>query len=312
VDPLAISPFHSVPFSKENHYMKKRFLKWAVVALTALVLAPPGAQAGSFLTPFDGNTFMLLSPSTPRVDGTVSFAVYHNDTKSNWVTDLGLTGVATALKGTILSGDFGGSIATNAEYVYFYQVTNDGVGTNTLHRLDLLAEFGLGAYTSFGFLNKTVFHDGAPVGPTSGAGANPRLGNDLSLPDTDLVPPTDGVPSVLGNYAGAVTFTKSTVAGDVGDNAANPLELFFENDHVEFGWGETTARIGAGEYSSVVFVTSEFGPYYGEGVLENSGSAVGDIPLATPEPTSMALMLFGAFGFGGYAGWRKLRRKANA
>ena len=269
-----------------------------LLGVAAVLLVQRPGECG-WIARLTGNTQMSESANS---DGIVNFAVYKPST-NNWVTELGLGSVATSL---MLSG----TIDLDAAYVFFYQVVNtdpnpgSGGPDHDLHVLKL-PNYSPSAITSMGYLDDTVFTDGAPVG---GAG-NRFLGSEAPGDDKgdDVL---DGVPSESGvTGIGFVTDTAAlnplTATIDSGDNMA----MFTWDQVIIPGFGMFgDGAIPTGSYSSVVFMTTDldYEPGYQEGNLRNGDNpSDGDLPQPNPEPGSIVLL--GIAGVAGY--WIRRRRR---
>ncbi len=266
--------------------MHTRTLLRTAVTLAVLSALSHPASAG-WLTSLTGNTQMSDNPSS---DGIVNFAVYKPDT-NNWVTELGLSGVATSL---LLSN----YIDVDAAYVFFYQVVNTdpnavpGDPDHDLHVLKL-PNYSSSALTSIGYLADTVFTDGAPVGPAG----NRFLGSEAPGDDKgdDVV---DGIPSESG--VSGVGFASDS-------SAYNPISGVMDSGDsmARFTWDQVIipgfgvfgdGAIPTGGYSSVVFMTTDLDylPSYYKGNLRNGDPpSDGDLPRPNPEPGSLILMALG-------------------
>lgn len=262
-----------------------------VFGLSALLLSPCSARAG-FLTAFTGNTQMSDYSNS---DGIVNFAVYQNTT-ANWATALGLSP-------STLSG--GGAIDTAAQYVYFFQIVNTDPNANGIDPpLEVLkVASGQIPYGSAGFLSNTVFNDtsGSAVGPSG----NRYLGSEG--------PPSS--PEDKGdNSSETGSFLNSTTPFVSAASAYNPQQADVggagAGNFADFVWGPVagSGEIPLGSFSSVVFLTSNMAPSFGEGDLrDGSPLSDGPIPVQGPEPASWVLSILGILGLAGRHGWRRVR-----
>ena len=257
----------------------------AVLGTAAFVLSPASARAG-FLPGFSGNTQMADHPTST---GIANFSVYENTSGGSWVTALTLSGTATPL--VPLAG-----INTNAKYVYFFQIVNNG--TASLSTFKVLS--GSSPYSSAGYLATTVFTDSAgAVGPS----ANRFLGTEGTKPDDvlDGSPSERGVTPVGFATAGAEGLAgKAPIAANLGGASAGGFAAFL--------WGFDPTAIPVGGWSVVVFLTSDVAPMYGKGTLLDGGDlSDGDIPVQSPEPGTLVLSVLGVLGLAGSYGWRRWR-----
>ncbi len=258
--------------------VSNRLIYMASAVCLAVALLPAPAKAG-FLTSFTGYTQMSDAPTATEV---VNFAVYQN-LGGNWATQLGVT----ASPGADLT----------AQYVYMYEVVNNGGATSRIGFFNVNSYDG--AYTSSGFLSGTVFSDGSAVGPA----ANRYLGpNPGSMPPDD---PVNNRPSVSG--VSAPTFVAN---GSAVNPSASNTGGASNSDFATFGFlSGVTQTLTSGLFSSVLFLTSDIPPTYSEGQVlnfSNSQSSDGGIPTAAPEPATLAMWGLGTLGFAFVARRRKL------
>jgi len=257
-----------------------------VAALLAMTLFATSAHA-AFITSLTGNSRL----SGGSLGSLVNFAVYEN-TGGDWRSTLGLAGVTTTLAGTI-DGD--------ATHIFMYQITRD---TAALDANALLGTYTLPTalkdtttWRGGGTLTGTVFSSGGAV-----VGASPGALNTLGVAAA-VGAPTTGVaaPTFVANGT-AVT---PTFAGSLG---ANPTFVFPGN-------------LATGAHSSVFFMTANLKPFAPSKAflmaadadatgtasgLVPAGSGTSGIPVANPEPGSLALLSIGMFG--GVL-WRRRKKK---
>ncbi len=269
----------------------------ALAGISSLLVAAP-LNAG-FLTSNTGNSQLSDSASS---DGIVNFAVYQNTGGSgDWVTDLGLAGIALFLDG----------LDTSAQYVLFYQLVNTNpVGTADPSLTTLRVSTGGSAYTALGYLNNRVFTDSD--GEKVGAIGNRFLGTEGPKPD-DVV---DGTPSESGVALAALPFAFQ-------GSARNPLTGERDaglgpDSFASWLWpaGSLAGPVTPNGFSTVVFVTTNNAILSG-GKSEIQDGAVpsdGDAPMQSavqaelPEPASLIVWGLGV-GLAGFVVVAQRRRK---
>jgi hypothetical protein len=269
-----------------------------VVALCALFVLGSNSARAEFLTTYTGNTLMADSAPTK---GVVSFTVFHNTT-SNWVnavnSALGLTG-ANALSATSLSG--GGALDLSARYVYLYQVVNTTsasinlIGLQVLHKND---------FTSAGYFPGKVFMDSGKVGAVGTAGNVVDRGLGIDPLGEDVL---DGQPSHENQTLASI----HTLLAASQPAALDPGSTDLFQSAIATGFVSFNLALPGQRSSSILFLTSNRPPTYGEGMVDSSlAESNGDIPtVLNPEPATLLLAALGIVSAGGVYTRRWLRRR---
>jgi hypothetical protein len=281
------------------------------VALTACLLAfcaPTTARAEFVLSGWsgfhDGDAGTSGTQAAGAADGTINFAVYKS-TDGNWTNDFGF-GFGSNIVAT------SGSVDASAQFVYAYQIVNNDL-SGTEGSLDrfLLSVHGT-SVTSFGYVKCKTFNDSdsplLPVGPSTNAylGAGPG-GGPTSDPAADGAV-TLGAASFLGsattpfaNHDNAIDLTSSALA-----LTGHPE--FGTGEVIDFGW---SSAILPGQFSTILFVTSNSAPTFKTSELVSDGvSTFNELPVPTPLPASLALLLSSAPVIGCFAlAWRRRARR---
>jgi hypothetical protein len=272
----------------------KAFLK-GLAAVAVLVIAVNTANAG-FVAGFNGNSQLgptaLGAGTDDSSDGIVSFAVYATE-DSDWTDDF-----TPFFDADVTSGStFSSGVDVDTDFVYFYQVTNNNPGTvDNFLSLLRVPEASPGVFTSWGFVHRHVFLDTAaelfaPVGPLG----NEALGTEPLPPDS----PGDHTPGDSASPPTGFFDTELPPLGeDVGGlvpDAQDPTgaQVVIDNGsrYLQF----TLNFVGTGSFTSILFATSNKGPIYLTGELQDGlPESQGDIAVPTPEPATLALLLGGA------------------
>jgi len=266
----------------------KRFRKrllCTLLALAGMVATAAPTQAGSmFVSGFEGSVQETLNagpaqnnPNLPNYNPYVyiSYAVVNK---------------GTAGAGSFLSTIGGPSNATG-QYVYLYEISNTSarsVGNLQLVNMNPAVVIDQGGTTGYAFQNNNT--------TTVAPGSTNANGGATAFNNT----------STFSN-----SFATANGLVPLGQNTNDaPFSTGFE-----FGSPASNNSIPAGGYSALVYFTSNYAPTFGQGTVSDGltfGSfAPNDVPYASPEPTSMAMMGLGVFGLGGWAGWRRRFRKTS-
>jgi hypothetical protein len=295
-------------------------------SLIGLLAACPAARAG-ILGPDSGNTEVangtgnLTSRSTT---GTLNFAVYKNsghggnDVFGTGFNNLDLLGVTKFnTKSTNLGPSAHAGFDSHAQYLYLYQVSNNGPGRITVNAtLPVDAK----SVTSYGVLvdgktplglkdnrglvtGQTMSYNGANnFGPETFA-LTAQQQHLVSLQGGSLPPWAKGTigqltgftqnanPNLIGSSA-ALAVAQPGIADDPKAFGRITLNLQANDLLVEFPRGQ----FGGGSTSELIFVTSNAPPTFGTGSLfgdDGPGPAYGLIagpsPNAVPAPPSVVL-----------------------
>jgi hypothetical protein len=275
----------------------------ALLAACAFAGATSPPARAEFLSNFVGNS--QTSEGAPQ--GVVSFLVFHNTSGGSFVDAINkalhLTG-SKALSASTLTG--GGTIDTNAKYVYLYQVVNFNTTNN--NKIDSLQVKKPPAFTSAGyFAGHAAAEDpfpGGVVGTKPGGVLNKGLGPDPTKDDV-----IDGKPSVKG-----VTGERLASYSNAIDPSSVDLTGATHSGFVTFTFPSIKGSAGSSpsDTSSLVFLTSKYAPKYLEGrVGSGSSTSNGDIPSAvTPEPGSLVLGAAAFVCLLGACGWRRRSLRA--
>jgi len=263
----------------------RRWLLFGVAACGLAGLASPGTARAGFLSGFTGNTQM----SDGTAVGVISFSVFETSAPgANWINELNsalsLSGAA-ALKASTPNA---GGVDATARYVYMYQVVNTGA-TDALENLKVANP---ASFTSAGNLlnsaanpSSVVFEDtNGQVKTTNG---NIGLGKNPSADDI-----VNGVPSTSGATVSTISALNTAVRADSTD-----LDFGGNSGFVQFNFQRPV--IGVAKVSTIVFLTSDHGPYYARGLVRDGSNSDGDIPTAVaPEPGSLTIAAIGLCGLG--------------
>jgi hypothetical protein len=257
----------------ERGNVMKAFLK-GLAAVAVLVMAVNTANAGFMTTEgFVGHTQMDDSVllGAQHVTGIVSFAVYDN----------GLNDFDDIVAGSDLSTatliDLYNTVDLSAPFLYLYQITNFNTLTDALDIRTFYLTDPHDLIDAIGVFSGRVFTDASgDVGPA----LNPALGVDpVAVLVDDLV-----VPSLVDPGFGS-----DGAAGDP-DDAGKSGDLKV----IQY----TLATVlQDGQFSSLIIATSDFGPSYRRSIIEDGGPDInsdGNVPIPTPEPATLALLLAGA------------------
>lgn len=284
--------------------MKRTFALAGLMLAALLIASPRGAEAAfvvsgysSFVDHISTNGGTIDSVPTGVAYGVVNFAVYENTT-GDWVTALGLTGLAN--EGGTVAGSGPAGVDTSAEYVYFYQIVN--VGTTPIDQLQV----GMNPIdaSSVGYVTGTSLSDGAAI-----TSANPYLGAN---PGTQpLEAGGNGVPTSLGGLTGLAASSGvnnafgSAISGPGGTIPPNsPATGNVAFNFVAFAGNVT---IAPGAYSTLLFITSHKSYGYLTGTLNDGGLTYNELPAPVPLPATLALLASGVPGLMGIGFF--LRRK---
>src|SRR5207244_6609527 len=156
-------------------------------------------------------------------------------------------------------------------------------------------------YLSSGYFAATVFNDdGGAVGPVGNeflrAGADPAPPPDAST----NAPSHSGMDSVPGSPPGTPPYfaTNTSAFAPLGGSTTGGAP----DNFAKFFWTPTGIPPNLGiptpGFSTVLFLTSNIGPTYGEGNLRDGGEiSNGGIPVQAPEPNTLWLPVAAIFGF---------------
>ena len=241
----------------------------------------------------------------PACDSIVNFSVYKAQ-DDNWTDDSFFTNVSS------IENQYG-SLDTDAQYVYMYQVVNVDPDTAAEEDLAKFSVRNFGGITSGGYLSSTVFYDGsAQIDGSNWSLTNP----DPSFPGDDFINSTtgigDGQPSATVSAANVSLVTDST--GNIRDpyslqfasggcpNPSAPCDVMAWNFPFPGNISESPD-----EYSPVLYLTSDRAPIYHFGETESiqGTGADGEIPTTTPEPISSTLFVVGGATLGFRRFWKK-------
>jgi hypothetical protein len=263
--------------------------RWIAALAAFLATAGIGVSArADFISGFVGNTQMsdFVGP-TAQVSGVISFAVYDNS-----------LGDFSTVTGLGAFSSLAGSPSLSAPFIYIYQMANVDAAAESNRLSSFSVDNSNGNFSGMGYFTNTVFNDGSTVG----LGANPALGTEPVADDS-----VDGSPSSL--YAGVVGFDQLGAAVEPNGGTLNDGSGF-----AVFEW--LPPQVGEAATSSLLFLTSSLGPRYAEGLIADGNTTTpnnfvsnGDVPSATPEPATLALILAGSPLA---AIWAVRRRRANA
>jgi hypothetical protein len=273
----------------------KRFRKrllGTLVALAALGSAAP-IEAGTYVGgpgfP-EGTTSMVVSGAGTLGTAYVSYAVINTG---------GATAAATlkGLFGTDVNQTYGSNAvfttATN-QYIYIYEVVNTSTKGNTAAPLGALTVGNASPFSSAGEISKNTGDYTATTGTSvfdnTSAGVYPK----------GAVGPTadgwNGNSGTAGN-ADYTSNSKAATLSAIQDYLGN-LQFQFQPDKLNT----------SGTYTTLMFAVSSNKPTSTTGNLSDGGidgSGKVPTPVASPEPTSVAMMGLAVFGLGGWAGWRR-------
>jgi hypothetical protein len=323
-----------------------RPLTLLLAAVAVLTATPPG-RAG-ILGPDSGNTEVANGTgnlNARSTTGTINFAVYRNsghggnDVFGTGFANFDVYGVTSFnTKSTNQGPAAHAGFDTHAQYLYLYQISNNGPGRITINAsLPMNARY----VTSYGVL----FEGTQPLGlkdnrglvtgqTVSYAGAN-NFGPETFAPGPQQQHVLDryGVKLPPGSFGPLVGFTQNASPNLLGSNAnvaadqpgiaVNPkafrsltLDLGARDLLVDFPRG----NLKAGNTSELLYVTSNVGPGFVPGSLfgdDGPGPAYGKIagpsPNAVPAPPSVVLCLVGMAllaAFHGVGRWRAAARAA--
>ena len=220
----------------------------------------------------------------PAVDGTVSYAVISGTDFNNEVAAHNIGFFGAVPSGTL------GPIASpaNTDFVYLYQLVNDGANTNPIASWTIGVGSLSGLITNGGRLESTLFVDPGvgvvsvgPSGATNGLSGGPTVDFINGLGD-----PLPGPIPTWGPCLG------SNGIVDCSDAQADLLPTSIQVTN----WQETPSQslLDPGWTSSVIWYSSPFGPTTGFTSIQDGGSAItGRVPVpAVPLPA--AFWFFGS------------------
>ena len=273
----------------------RKALVSALVVLVMGVISASEARA-AFINSFVGNSGV---DSGGSFNGWVSFAVYENTGGSNWLTDLGVD--VAPVSGSTLTG--------SEPLVYFYEIVRDSTAADVIV---FNVPTGKAAWTGIGALEESgastdgvVFNDatgGGPAVAVTATGANNQIGPNPGAGGTDLTGILDTTPFV-GNSAAVIPDSVS-VAGFAGnfvfDYTAVPFNSFGPSEH------STVIALATVDVSAEISTLPDGGL---SGIGTSSDVAV---PVANPEPTSLALLSLVLVGGASGSWWRRRRSKGEA
>ena len=252
------------PEITKNRWLKSMMWR-ALVACGALLVGSTGPANGAFIPTAVGNTNMDFLPGIPGfggIDGTVSFAVLAREGTSgdNWGT--GFSGFDERFSPDISSI----ALDTSAQFLYLYQVANNGSNTDPLDTLAVTLIVPNTNITSWGHFSSLGFaNDAAPVSGsndfgTSGVFAFPAAAN-IGV----------DVPGIV----------------DISSDAVESSRVRLLTKSIKTTWD---SELTDGQRSVLVGFTSNLGPAFDVTTLRDGGlPAAGDLPTPTPEPSSLIL-----------------------
>jgi len=259
--------------------------------MAGMVATAASARADSFVSGFEGS--VNLTPTTGSgVMGSinVSFAVVNTT-----------NGAGNYLNTITGSTSYTG---VTGQYVYLYEITNlsnRNVGTLQLNSMNPALLLNQGAVAGYAFQNQPL-----ASGPAQVVSQNPPNTNGGA---------TAFAPTSANNAGNSFGTASNLVPFSSADNqfgATTGFNFRDSNGNDNLGGSLTGDPSHPYYYSELVYFTSNNAPTYGPGQVSD-GATFGPegMPVASPEPTSMAMMGLGVFGMGGWAGWRRRFRKTS-
>lgn len=272
--------------------MKKLFI---ALSLFIAGLALQGQAAATSISVIQSGSVTITGPA---VDGTVSYAVISGTDFNNELTAHGI-----GFFGSVPSGTLGPiSAPANSDFVYLYQLVNDGSNLNPITSWTIGMGSSSGLITHGGRLESTLFVDpgvgvvsAGPSGATTGLSGGPTVDfiNGLGFPVA-----TDPIPN-WGPCLG------SNGVVDCSDGQADLLPTSIQVTN----WQEAPSGslLDAGWSSSIIWFSSPFGPTSGFTSIQDGGTAMtGIVPVAVvPLPAALWLFGSGLLGLVGMASRKK-------
>jgi len=273
-------------------------MKKLLIALTLFMagLAIQGQAVATAINVIQSGSTTLTGPS---VDGTVSYAVISGTDFNNELATHGI-----GFFGSVPSGTLGPIVPpANSDFVYLYQLVNDGSNPNPLLNWSIGLGSSSGLITNGGRLESTLFVDpgvglvsAGPSGATTGLSGGPTVDfeNGLGFPV-----PTDPIPN-WGPCLG------SNGIADCSDGQADLLASSIS----VWNWQETPSGslLDTNWSSSIIWFSSAVGPTAGvTSITDLTGTvASGYIPVAgVPLPAAVWLFGSGLLGLVGIARRKK-------
>ena len=259
-------------------------MKKSLSTLT-LLIAGVAVQGPALATAINVIQSGSVTITGPAVDGTVSYAVISG---TDFNSELATHGIG--FFGSVPSGTLGPIAApANSDFVYLYQLVNDGNNPNPITSWTIGAGSASGVITNGGRLESTLFVDpgvgvvsAGPSGATTGLSGGPTVDfiNGLGAPL-----PTDPIP-VWGPCLGS----NGTV--DCSDGQADLLPTSIQVTN----WQEAPSNplLDPGWSSSIIWYSSPFGPVSGFTSIQDGGAGMTGIVPVPAVPVPAALWLFGS------------------
>jgi hypothetical protein len=227
----------------------------------------------------------------PAVDGTVSYAVISG---TDFNAELATHNIG--FFGSVPSGTLGPIAApANSDFVYLYQLVNDGPNTNAISSWTIGVGSASGLITNGGRLESTLFVDpgvglvsAGVAGATTGLTGGPTVDFQNGLGGAF---PTDPVP----------TWGPCLGSGPAGVQCSDGQADLLPSSIQVTNWQETPsgtsggiALLDAGWSSSIIWFSSPFGPISGFTSIQDGGTAMTGIVPVPGIPVPAAVWLFGS------------------
>jgi hypothetical protein len=264
----------------------------ALILGLAVLAATSGVCEAAFLQGYSGNTNAKQAGVAPQ-DLTMNFAVYDRDNTDPYdaTTNPDPYGLGANMLGAFVPGTVGPLGAFDQEYLYLYELVNNGTAAAPVNQYTVSLYGGVATVMDWGYFPTYVFQDDSgAVTVSNDFGEDAQVFQNPGLPSTGVTRP--GV----------------TTVGDAVNPQVVELRPAVAEQLLRVGFDRDSGELASQNRSSIFGFTSYLPPKFSIAAAQDGGIANGYVPAPIPEP-SVAVMGIGCLLAGAVIGLRR-RRKA--